>query len=48
MNMDEKFLNDYFAEINVELKNKRFVEELKKEFDELNKDKLKDLIENHF
>lgn len=46
--MDDEFLNDYFHELNTELKNKRFTSALKKEFDELDKDKLKNLIENYF
>lgn len=46
--MDNEFLNDYFHELNSELKNKRFTSALKKEFDELDKNKLKQLIENHF
>lgn len=46
--MDEGFLDEYFNELNTELGNRRFTSQLRKEFDELDKNKLKSLIEEHF
>lgn len=47
-NMDNGFLDEYFNELNTELKNKRFTSWLKNELENLDKDKLKKLIEEHF
>lgn len=46
--MDNGFLDEYFNELNTELKNKRFTSQLKNELENLDKDKLKELIEEHF
>lgn len=46
--MNDDFLDEYFIELNSELKNKRFVSEFKKELEDLDKNELKKLIEKHF
>lgn len=46
--MDDEFLNEYFYELNQKLKNKSFTSKLREEFQELDEEKLKDLIESNF
>lgn len=46
--MGNEFLDEYFNELNTELKNKSFTSKLKNQLEELDKDKIKELIEEHF
>lgn len=46
--MDDGFLDEYFINLNEELKDKKFTSYLRKEFDEIDEDRLKELIESHF
>ncbi|SDA57304.1 hypothetical protein [Methanobrevibacter millerae] len=46
--MDDEFLTDYFIKLNEEISNPRFIDEFKNQIDDLNEDKLKELIKNHY
>lgn len=46
--MDDEFLNDYFIKLNEEIDNLQFIDELKSHINDMNEDKLKDLIKKHF
>ena len=46
--MDEKFLDDFFNDLESELQNEQFINELKEQINELNENELKKLIETYF
>ena len=46
--MDKEFLDNFFSDLEKELENKEFIEDLRNQIDELDKNELKKLIENYF
>ena len=46
--MDEEFLDNFFNDLESELQNEQFINELKEHINELNEKELKKLIETHF
>lgn len=46
--MDEEFLDNFFILLNGKIDNKRYTSELRENINNLDEDKLKELIEKHF
>lgn len=46
--MNDEFLDDFFRELDSEVHNKKFTKELREQIDELDKDKVEELIKKHF
>ena len=46
--MDDEFLDDYFTKLDSEVHNKKFLKELREQIDEIDKDKVEELIKKHF
>lgn len=46
--MDDKFLDDFFKDLEREVHNKKFAKELRDQIDELDKKKVEKLIKKHF
>lgn len=46
--MDDKFLTNYFMKLNEKIENPLFINEFENKIDNLNEEKLKELIKKHY
>ena len=46
--MNNDFIDEFFAELNNEVKNKKFTAELRKQLSDIDENKLKELIDKNF